>query len=362
MRHIDNSCDEENVIIQQIYSLETGKEACSIPNKRLLFHGSSNNNILGILKHGLLIAPPEAPRSGLAYGRGVYFADQFKKAMGYTSGLGGGVDEQPRSFVFVAEVSLGHPYIPSGPEYMEKPHDGTNATLALGSEEPDKSRNLVLDTNGAVVSMGELKQSTSLGCSKTRWTLFPSSRWGYSRSKDLSVCANEKIEKHRIDSNTKFPIEIPVIHCDEEYIVTLLSHKSQTANMRKLNAWKAGGNNKKKLEKDSDCCSGDDDENSIRVNIANNNSKLSETTLKLHKKEAKGGRLSGQSEFIVYDTKQIRLKYLIEVTSATWVRKEYKLRYEPPVRDVHKVAQPNSENSFSDGSDNENSFSDGSDY
>ena len=34
--------------------------------------------------------------------------------------------------------------------------------------------------------------------------------------------------------------------------------------------------------------------------------------------------ISGDNEFIVYDTKQIKLKYLIEVTTPDWVKKEFK--------------------------------------
>ena len=80
LRYIDNTCDDGGeTVIHQIYRLNDGKEACDICNKRLLFHGSSNDNVIGILKHGLLIAPPEAPHSGFAYGKGVYFSDKFTK-------------------------------------------------------------------------------------------------------------------------------------------------------------------------------------------------------------------------------------------------------------------------------------------
>ena len=41
----------------------------------LLWHGSRTTNFAGILKHGLKIAPPQAPASGYMYGKGVYFSD-----------------------------------------------------------------------------------------------------------------------------------------------------------------------------------------------------------------------------------------------------------------------------------------------
>ena len=58
MRYIDNTSYEGGeTVINQIYALDDGKDPCDIPNKRLLFHGSDNRNILGILKRGLQITP-----------------------------------------------------------------------------------------------------------------------------------------------------------------------------------------------------------------------------------------------------------------------------------------------------------------
>ena len=38
-------------------------------------------NFIGILSQGLRIAPPEAPATGYAFGKGVYFADMFGKSV-----------------------------------------------------------------------------------------------------------------------------------------------------------------------------------------------------------------------------------------------------------------------------------------
>ena len=38
---------------------------------------------MGILSQGLRIAPPEAPKSGYALGKGVYFADCVGKSINY---------------------------------------------------------------------------------------------------------------------------------------------------------------------------------------------------------------------------------------------------------------------------------------
>lgn len=42
-------------------------------NRQLLWHGSRTTNYVGILSHGLKIAPPEAPVSGYMFGKGKFF-------------------------------------------------------------------------------------------------------------------------------------------------------------------------------------------------------------------------------------------------------------------------------------------------
>ena len=53
-------------------------------NKKLLWHGSRFSNFVGILSQGMRIAPPEAPRTGYNFGKGVYFADLSGKSANYT--------------------------------------------------------------------------------------------------------------------------------------------------------------------------------------------------------------------------------------------------------------------------------------
>lgn len=75
--------------IANIYNLqrkgepERFKKWESLHNHQLLFHGSSLSNYVGILSQGLRVAPPEAPVSGYAFGKGIYFADMFQKSFQY---------------------------------------------------------------------------------------------------------------------------------------------------------------------------------------------------------------------------------------------------------------------------------------
>ena len=52
-------------------------------NRMLLWHGSRLTNYVGILSHGLKIAPPEAPHRGDMFGKGIYFADMVTKSANY---------------------------------------------------------------------------------------------------------------------------------------------------------------------------------------------------------------------------------------------------------------------------------------
>jgi poly [ADP-ribose] polymerase len=54
-----------------------------LKNKMLLWHGSRVSNFVGILSQGLRIAPPEAPCSGYAFGKGIYLADMASKSLNY---------------------------------------------------------------------------------------------------------------------------------------------------------------------------------------------------------------------------------------------------------------------------------------
>ncbi|KNC87483.1 hypothetical protein SARC_00417 [Sphaeroforma arctica JP610] len=115
LAYIDNTSDGySDMVVNNIFSLTRNSAGVCDPtgavgNKQLLFHGSKTTNLCGIIKQGLRIAPPDAPRTGLAYGKGVYFADQMSKSLGYSSVLqnNNASTTQPRAYVFVAEVAVG---------------------------------------------------------------------------------------------------------------------------------------------------------------------------------------------------------------------------------------------------------------
>jgi len=81
---------------------ERFKSFSILPNHMLLCHGTRVENVLGILRRGLTIAPPEAPSSGQLFGKGIYFADLPEKSAHYCS-----YDSLGHGILLLCEVALG---------------------------------------------------------------------------------------------------------------------------------------------------------------------------------------------------------------------------------------------------------------
>jgi len=119
-------------------------------NRQLLWHGSRVTNYVGILSQGLRIAPPEAPKSGYRFGKGIYFADICEKSAHYCRGGGGGKDT---ILMMLVEVSLGKMKELYNDQYMEQPLPGYDSTKALGAIAPMK---FTTTPDGVIVPFGKI--------------------------------------------------------------------------------------------------------------------------------------------------------------------------------------------------------------
>ncbi|KAI3875434.1 hypothetical protein MKX03_036768 [Papaver bracteatum] len=118
-----------------------------LQNKMLLWHEILAPPLfVGILSHGLRIAPPEVPSSGYMFGKGIYFADLVSKSAQYcrTSNW------NPVGLLLLSEVALGNVYELKKAWYMEKPPEGKNSTKGLGKKAPQKSDYVTWKNNVAV--------------------------------------------------------------------------------------------------------------------------------------------------------------------------------------------------------------------
>lgn len=72
-----------------------------------LFHGSRNQNILGILQNGLKIKPKSAVHTGSMFGGAIYFADSSTKSANYCWGFGNSYSGSEENFMFLCDVATG---------------------------------------------------------------------------------------------------------------------------------------------------------------------------------------------------------------------------------------------------------------
>ncbi len=116
INYINNS--ESNIKIKNIFKIEKiGEEKNynfkwdKLQNKTLLFHGSKVFNFLGILTNGLKICPSEAPSTGQAFGKGIYFSDHFSKSYAfcdYYEYKDNKNNEIKNKYMLICEVALGN--------------------------------------------------------------------------------------------------------------------------------------------------------------------------------------------------------------------------------------------------------------
>ncbi|VDN05648.1 unnamed protein product [Thelazia callipaeda] len=102
--HISSDCSVR--AIYEIKSREAAEQfnahALHIKNHRYLWHGTKSENMLSILKVGLLPSPSFVERTGQAFGQGIYFADSFEKSSGYSTASTSGV-----KYIMLCQVALG---------------------------------------------------------------------------------------------------------------------------------------------------------------------------------------------------------------------------------------------------------------
>ncbi|KAM4881465.1 poly [ADP-ribose] polymerase 2 isoform 2-T2 [Thomomys bottae] len=120
-----------------------------LPNRMLLWHGSRLSNWVGILSHGLRIAPPEAPITGYMFGKGIYFADMSSKSANYcfASRLNN------TGLLLLSEVALGqcNELLNADPK-AEGLLQGKHSTKGLGKMAPSPAHFVTM--NGSTVPLG----------------------------------------------------------------------------------------------------------------------------------------------------------------------------------------------------------------
>lgn len=83
-----------------------------ITKRKLLWHGSRNENWWSIINSGLVLKPTNAVITGKMFGYGIYYAPKARKSLGYTSLSGSYWAKGNSSSAFMAlmDVAYGNPY------------------------------------------------------------------------------------------------------------------------------------------------------------------------------------------------------------------------------------------------------------
>ncbi|XP_067417268.1 protein mono-ADP-ribosyltransferase PARP3 [Emydura macquarii macquarii] len=118
-------------------------------NRRLLWHGTNVAVVAAILKSGLRIMP----HSGGRVGKGLYFASENSKSLGYVS-----CTSKQIGIMFLNEVALGREYriTQDDPSLRKAPQD-YDSVIACGRTEPDpaQDRELIVEGRKVLVPQGK---------------------------------------------------------------------------------------------------------------------------------------------------------------------------------------------------------------
>ena len=373
-----------DVVISNVFAVDReadiGREI-EVGNRRLLWHGSSTANMLGLLKQGLLIAPPEAPVCGHLYGKGVYTADMFDKCYSYcraslNTDCKSVEQKRPKAFLLLVEVGLGEEYTVTKPVYMEKSPSGFQSTVAAAKNFPNPKENVVTGIGkGVAVPLGKVVEGKGIKMAK----------WGLERKAGLWEEVDEEVslrlEQVVADEDTEYPVKVTIpVEGGKEFMVelerpgegmllgmgwgeeelraSLMSsvdaamedgdkekegekegekEKEKEGEEGKEGEKEAEGKGKEKEGEDVDMGDKEDKEDGEDESEEKEEEEEEEEEEKDEENEkvkvlrrVTEASLPRYHEFIVYDTKQVRIRYVVEVTSSAWLKNARKMGHPSP--------------------------------
>lgn len=118
----------------------------------LLWHGTKGYNLMSIFANGLIPTPSCTSHTGQAFGPGIYFADSFDKAHGYSYAWD--CYDVRSKFILLCEVALGEMKVEPTYKFYESLEAPYKSIKGQGRTEPNPKHNVVL-ANGACIPSGE---------------------------------------------------------------------------------------------------------------------------------------------------------------------------------------------------------------
>uniref|UniRef100_A0A914YRV5 Poly [ADP-ribose] polymerase n=1 Tax=Panagrolaimus superbus TaxID=310955 RepID=A0A914YRV5_9BILA len=167
--YIRNSA--QNVKVTGIYSIlskagveffdEKGRKG---KNHKYLWHGTRPENLLSILKLGLLATPPHAIQTGNLFGEGIYFAETFVKSYNYCTESSKG-----QKYALLCEVAIGSVFTSASLYDLQTTTsaDAKNKdTLKIAGKNIPNDKFEVTAPTGVRLPLGEMQRNETLD---TNW-------------------------------------------------------------------------------------------------------------------------------------------------------------------------------------------------
>eukprot|EP00347_Sterkiella_histriomuscorum_P010982 403374198 len=129
---------------QNVRTAEDDQIFNNLHNHTLLWHGTKNQNLIGILQKGMRLKPVGVRETGSIFGDGIYFADQAKKAIDYSSYGEEAVEGETKKFyLLLCEVALGNlsNFPTTWEDEIKRPPRGSHSVRIMSSHGPDFSFN-----------------------------------------------------------------------------------------------------------------------------------------------------------------------------------------------------------------------------
>jgi poly [ADP-ribose] polymerase len=148
--HVSSNLKVKTVYAVKIDTMHNAFESKGrgVGNLMELWHGTRVENVLSILKSGLVIPPASASYcSGRMFGNGLYFSDQSTKSLNYAQGYWGHGARDNNCFMFMANVAMGKSYVPNGSD--QRLHEkieklGYDSTFAKGRQSGVQNNEMIV--------------------------------------------------------------------------------------------------------------------------------------------------------------------------------------------------------------------------
>lgn len=128
---------------------------------RLLWHGTKAENLLSILKVGLITSPPHAHITGNLYGEGIYFSDTFEKSRGYCHPSAGN-----NYYALLCEAALGDVHNGNSTYEIENTKSANmerKHTLKISGQRQPNNTFEITTEKGARMPLGKLQNIEQQG-------------------------------------------------------------------------------------------------------------------------------------------------------------------------------------------------------